>query len=172
MPKTCSHAEDLLTPDGENLYLDKPFKGNMDLGKLERIIEEKGVERIPFCMITVTNNAGGGQPVSMENIAAVRKLLQTYRIPLIIDCCRFAENAYFIKEFEPGYRDKSLLSIAQEMFSHADGATMSAKKDGLANIGGFFACNNDAWAEDFRNMLILTEGFAITMHGRKISATC
>jgi len=154
-----AHAEDLLTADGENLYLDKHFKGNMDIGKLERIIESKGVARIPFCMITVTNNAGGGQPVAMENIIAVRKVLQKHKIPLIIDCCRFAENAYFIKEYEPGYKDKSLLAIAQEMFSYADGATMSAKKDGLANIGGFFACNNDAWADDFRNLLILTEGF-------------
>lgn len=154
-----AQAEDLLTADGENLYLDKPFKGNMDIEKLEHIIAAKGVKNIPFGMITVTNNAGGGQPVSMENIRAVRKTLQKHGIPLIIDCCRFAENAYFIKEYEPGYKNKSLTEIAREMFSYADGATMSAKKDGLANIGGFFACHNDQWADDFRNMLILTEGF-------------
>jgi tryptophanase len=131
----------------------------MDTEKLEKLIKTKSAKRIPFCMITVTNNTGGGQPVSMGNIAAVKRILKKYGIPLVIDCCRFAENAYFIKEFEPGYRDKSLTQIAQEMFALADAAVMSAKKDGLANIGGFFACNNDAWAEDFRNLLILTEGF-------------
>lgn len=154
-----AQAEDLLTAEGKDLYLDKPFKGNMDTAKLESLIQAKGAKRIPFCMITVTNNTGGGQPVSMVNILAVKKILKKYGIPLVIDCCRFAENAYFIKEFEPGYRGKSLTQIAQEMFALADGAVMSAKKDGLANIGGFFACNNDAWAEDFRNLLILTEGF-------------
>jgi tryptophanase len=152
-------AEDLLTPEGEDIYSTKHFKGNIDLGKLERIIAEKGVQNIPFAMITVTNNTGGGQPVSMANIKAMKKLLEKHNIPLVIDCCRFAENAYFIKEYEPGYKDKSLMDIAQEMFAMADAATMSAKKDGLANIGGFFACNNDQWAEDFRNLLILTEGF-------------
>ena len=154
-----AHAEDMLTPEGEDIYSDKPFKGNMDINKLERIIQEKGFEHVPFCMITVTNNAGGGQPVSMENIYAVKKVLKKYNIPLVIDCCRFAENAYFIKTYEPAYKDNSLTEIAQEMFSIADGATMSAKKDGLANIGGFFACNDNKWAEDFRNLLILTEGF-------------
>lgn len=150
---------DLLTKEGEDLYSDKKFKGNMDLEKLEHIIKTHGAKRIPFCMITVTNNAGGGQPVAMSNIIAVKKLLKKYHIPLIIDCCRFAENAYFIKEYEKGYKDKTLMEIAQEMFELADAATMSAKKDGMANIGGFFACNNDQWANDFRNMLILTEGF-------------
>jgi len=154
-----AQAEDLLTAEGKDLYLDKPFKGNMDTAKLETLIKAKGAKRIPFCMITVTNNTGGGQPVSMGNILAVKKILKKYGIPLVIDCCRFAENAYFIKEFEPGYGRKSLTQIAQEMFALADGAVMSAKKDGLANIGGFFACNSDAWAEDFRNLLILTEGF-------------
>lgn len=151
-------AENLLTPDGMDMHSDKPFKGNMDIGKLEALLKEHAA-RIPLCMITVTNNAGGGQPVSMANLKAIKQALAPYRIPLVIDASRFAENAYFIKEFEPGYKEKSLLSIAREMFALADGATMSAKKDGLANIGGFFACNNDAWASDFRNMLILTEGF-------------
>ncbi len=110
-------------------------------------------------MITVTNNTGGGQPVSMENIKSVKETLTKYRIPLVIDACRFAENSYFIKQYEKGYADRSLIEIAQEMFSFADAATMSAKKDGLSNIGGFFGCNNEEWADDFRNMLILTEGF-------------
>ena len=126
---------------------------------LERLIETEGAKNIPFCMITVTNNMGGGQPVSLENIKSARKLLGKRGIPLIIDACRFAENSYFVREHEPGFSDRSLLEIAQEMFSLADGATMSAKKDGLANIGGFFGCNDDKWAEDFRNLLILTEGF-------------
>jgi len=152
-------AEDLLTAEGKDIYSDKPFKGNMDTAKLEQLIKAHGVKRIPFCMITVTNNTGGGQPVSMANIVAVKKILKKYGIPLVIDCCRFAENAYFIKKYEPGYGGKSLTKIAQEMFALADAAVMSAKKDGLANIGGFFACNNDAWADDFRNLLILTEGF-------------
>jgi tyrosine phenol-lyase len=152
-------AEDLLTEEGKNLYLDKPFKGNMDTAKLEETIRAKGSKRIPFCMITVTNNTGGGQPVSMANMVAVKKILTKHKIPLVIDCCRFAENAYFIQKYEPGHGKKSLTQIAAEMFALADAAVMSAKKDGLANIGGFFACNNDAWAEDFRNLLILTEGF-------------
>ena len=154
-----AETHDLLTPEGMDLTLDQPFKGNMDLGKLESLIKAKGAKNIPFGMITVTNNAGGGQPVSMANIKAVRALLNKHGIPFFIDCCRFAENAYFIQQFEKGYQNKTLTAIAQEMFALADGALMSAKKDGLANIGGFFACNNDAWAEDFRNLLILTEGF-------------
>lgn len=152
-------AEDLLTDKGMDLYADTPFKGNMDIEKLEACIKKHGVEKIPFGMITVTNNTGGGQPVSMGNMKAIKACLNKYNIPLIIDCCRFAENAYFIKTYEDGYKNKSLLEIAQEMFALADATTMSAKKDGLANIGGFFACNDDKWAEDFRNMLILTEGF-------------
>ena len=154
-----AQAVDLLTPEGKDIYSESRFKGNMDIGGLETIIAAKGAKNIPFCMITVTNNAGGGQPVSMENIKLVKETLKKYHIPLVIDSCRFAENSYFIKQYENGFSDRSLMEIAQEMFSLADAATMSAKKDGLANIGGFFVCNNDEWAEDFRNMLILTEGF-------------
>lgn len=154
-----AQALDLLSLEGHDIYSEKRFKGNMDTGKLAQIIESKGAANIPFCMITVTNNTGGGQPVSMENIKSVKKILKSFRIPLVIDCCRFAENSYFIKEYEPGFSGQSLFEIANEMFALADAATMSAKKDGLANIGGFFGCNNDEWAEDFRNMLILTEGF-------------
>lgn len=152
-------AVDLLCEEGYDTSLEAPFKGNMDLQKLKNCIEETGVDRIPFCMMTVTNNTGGGQPVSMENVRSVKKILEQYRIPLVIDACRFAENAYFIHEREEGYDDKSLLEIAREMFSYADAATMSCKKDGLSNIGGFLICNDDNWAEDFRNMLILREGF-------------
>ncbi len=154
-----ARAVDLLCREGFDTSLEAPFKGNMDVDKLETVIAEFGAARIPFCMITVTNNTGGGQPVSMANVRAVKRVLQKHNIPLIIDACRFAENAYFIHEREEGYRDKTLLEIAQEMFSYADAATMSCKKDGLANIGGFLICNDDAWAEDFRNALILREGF-------------
>ncbi len=122
-------AVDLLAPGGRDLYSDKRFKGNMDIFALERLIETEGANNIPFCMITVTNNAGGGQPVSLENIRSVKELLGKHGIALIIDACRFAENSYFIREYEPGYSERSLLEIAQEMFSLADGATMSAKKD-------------------------------------------
>lgn len=154
-----AQAVDLLCPEGLNTTLEAPFKGDMDLARLERCLDEHGREKIPFCMITVTNNTGGGQPVSLANVRAVKRLLQKYGVPLVIDACRFAENAYFIHEREPGYRSKTLLEIAQEMFSYADAATMSAKKDGLANIGGFLVCNDEQWAEDFRNALILREGF-------------
>lgn len=154
-----AHAIDLLCKEGFDTALEAPFKGNMDIEKLEMVIAEYGAKRIPFCMITVTNNTGGGQPVAMANIRAVKGVLQKHNIPLVIDACRYAENAYFIHEREEGYRGKTLLEIAQEMFSYADAATMSCKKDGLANIGGFLICNDDAWAEGFRNALILREGF-------------
>lgn len=154
-----AQALDLLCSEGFDTTSEFPFKGNMDLQKLHDCIEINGVDKIPFCMMTVTNNTGGDQPVSMENIRAVKALLDRYGIPLVIDACRFAENAYFIHENEPEYRDKTLLEIAQEMFAYADAATMSCKKDGLANIGGFLICNDDKWAEDFRNELILREGF-------------
>ncbi len=152
-------ALNFLCSEGLDLTLDVPFKGNMALDALEQCIQEHGAAQIPFCMITVTNNTGGGQPVALANVRAVKAVLQKYGIPLVIDACRFAENAYFIHQREEGYQNRSLLEIAQEMFSYADAATMSCKKDGLANIGGFFVCNNDEWAEDFKNLLILREGF-------------
>ncbi len=136
-----------------------PFKGNMDAGALRACIAEHGREKIPFAMMTVTNNTGGGQPVSMANLREVKGVLSEHEIPLLIDACRFAENAYFVRQREDGYADRGLLEIAQEMFSLADGATMSCKKDGLANIGGFLVCRNDEWAARFRNLLILREGF-------------
>jgi tryptophanase len=136
-----------------------PFKGNMDVEALSACIAEHGAEKIPFAMMTVTNNTGGGQPVSMANLREVKAVLAEHGIPFIIDACRFAENAYFVREREPGYADRPLLEIAQEMYSLADGATMSCKKDGLANIGGFLVCRNDDWADRFRTLLILREGF-------------
>ncbi len=154
-----AEAKDLLTDEGHDLTLDAPFKGNIDLDRLRKVIDDIGTERIPFAMITVTNNAGGGQPVSLQNIRETKTLLSEYDIPLIIDACRFAENAYFIQQREEGQKDRPLTEIAREMFSYADGCTMSAKKDGLANIGGFLCCHRDDWAETFRNLLILTEGF-------------
>ena len=152
-------ALDLMSEEGTDPSSLAPFKGNMDLGKLEKLLDETDRSRIPLGMITVTNNASGGQPVSMANIKAVSKLLHDRGIPFIIDACRFAENASFIKHREPGYADRTLKSIAQEMFSHADGCTMSAKKDAFANIGGFLALNDDKWADGARTLLILTEGF-------------
>ncbi len=136
-----------------------PFKGNMDVEALRQCIAEHGRDKIPFAMITVTNNTGGGQPVSMANLREVKAVLEQHRIPLVIDACRFAENSYFVREREDGYAHKTLDEIAREMFSLADGATMSCKKDGLANIGGFLSCRNPEWAEVFRNLLILREGF-------------
>jgi tyrosine phenol-lyase len=152
-------ALNLLCADGLDTENEAPFKGNMDIEKLEACIEEHGKEKIPFCMVTVTNNTGGGQPVSLENIRQIKQVVSPHDIPLVIDACRYAENAYFIHENEKGYGEKTLLEISQEMFSYADAATMSCKKDGMSNIGGFLICNDDQWAEKFKNLLILREGF-------------
>jgi tryptophanase len=152
-------AADFITEEGMHPELIADFKGNMDVAALEKFIIEKGPENIPLCMITITNNSGGGQPVSMKNIRETKHVLKKYGIPLFIDACRFAENAFFIKKREKGYHDRTPKEIAQEMFSYADGVTMSAKKDAIVNMGGFLALNDDALATQARNLLIVTEGF-------------
>jgi len=154
-----AEAVDLVIPEGRQPSLLHPFKGNMDTTALRELIARLHPRRIPLGMITITNNSGGGQPVSMANIREVKQILSQYNIPLYIDACRFAENAYFIKLREEGYSNRSVKEIAREMFSYADGCTFSAKKDGLANIGGFLATNNDVLAQQEKDLLILTEGF-------------
>lgn len=153
-----AEAVDLVIPEGHVPSALHPFKGNMDLDKLDAFVQEHH-EQIPLGMITITNNSGGGQPVSMENIRETSRIYRKHGIPFFIDCCRFAENAWFIKQREEGYQDKTIPEIVREIFSYADGCTMSAKKDGMVNIGGFLAMNSDEMAAEARNMLILTEGY-------------
>ncbi len=150
---------DLLCPEGKLPQVPAPFKGNMDVEALKKFIAEKGASNIPMCMITVTNNSGGGQPVSMQNIRDVKAVCKQHGILLFIDACRFAENSYFIKIREKEFADTPVPEIAREMFSYADGCTMSAKKDAFANIGGFIALHNEDIALRCRNLLIITEGF-------------
>ena len=147
----CAEAEDL-----DTRY---PFKGNMDTDALEKLVAEHGPEKIPVIMVTVTNNSGGGQPVSMANIREISRIAKAAGIPFYIDACRFAENAHFIKRREEGYADVAEIDIAREMFSYADGCTMSAKKDSFGNIGGFLCTNDAELASRERNILIMTEGF-------------
>jgi tryptophanase len=154
-----AEAVDLPTREGLDPELIADFKGNMDIAALQGLIARAGKENIPVCIMTVTNNSGGGQPVSMENIRTTAGICRSNGIPFFLDACRFAENAYFIKKRERGYRDLPMKTIVREMFSYADGATMSAKKDALVNMGGFLALNDDALAARARNLLIMTEGF-------------
>jgi tryptophanase len=156
---TGAEAVDLLREEGRQPSLVHPFKGNMDVEALEALIQRVGRERVPLVMLTVTNNSGGGQPVSMANARQVSAVCRKHGIPLYFDACRFAENAYFIKLREPSYADKTPKQIAQEMFALGNGCTMSAKKDGMANIGGFLCTNDDVIAQQEKNLLILTEGY-------------
>ncbi len=153
IPVNCVIDEGL---DPSNTY---PFKGNIDLNKLQKLVNEVGIEKIPIAMITITNNSGGGQPVSLENIIQVSKFWKKYRVPFFIDACRYAENSYFIKLREKAYANWSIEDIAKKIFFCADGATMSAKKDALVNIGGFIALNDDDLAKKITSNLIITEGF-------------
>jgi tyrosine phenol-lyase len=154
-----AEAIDLVIPEGKQPSLKHPFKGNMDVAALDALIQRVGRDRVPLVMLTVTNNSGGGQPVSMENVRQVSAVCKKYGIPLYFDACRFAENAWFIKLREEGYAHKTPKQIAQEMFSHGDGCTMSAKKDGMANIGGFLCTSDDLLAQQQKDLLILTEGY-------------
>ena len=154
-----AEAVDLVIPEGRQPALKHPFKGNMDVPGLEALIARVGRDRVPLVMLTVTNNSGGGQPVSMENVRQVSAVCRKHGIPLYFDACRFAENAWFIKLREKGYADKTPKEIAQEMFRYGDGCTMSAKKDGMANIGGFLCTGNDQLAQQEKDLLILTEGY-------------
>src|SRR6266487_2460234 len=154
----AAEAVDLVIEEGLDPAAPHPFKGNLDTGKLDRLLRDRA-GRVPLVMLTITNNSGGGQPVSMANIRAVRELCQRHRVPLIFDACRFAENCWFIQQREPGYANRAVAEIAREMFALGDGCTMSAKKDGLVNIGGFLALDDEGWTEQITNLLILIEGF-------------
>jgi tyrosine phenol-lyase len=154
-----AEAVDLPIPEALHPSAHHPFKGNMDVERLDALIERVGAKQVPLVMLTVTNNSGGGQPVSMRNLKAAKEICSRHGIPLYLDACRFAENAYFIKLREAGYASKTPREIAKEMFENTDGCTMSAKKDGLANIGGFLCTNDPALAQQEENLLILTEGF-------------
>ena len=156
---TGAEGIDLICPEAGRPGVPAPFKGNIDLEALEKHLKRQA-DKVSMVLMTITNNSGGGQPVSMENIQACSALCKAYAIPFFIDACRFSENAYFIKQREPGYQERSVASIARELFSYADACSMSAKKDAFANIGGFIALRNQTWAEEFRNMLIITEGFS------------
>ena len=151
-------AVDLVVPEGRSPSTRHPFKGNMDLGKLERCLKDNA-GRVPLVMLTLTNNSGGGQPVSLENVRGASEICRRSGVPLLIDACRFAENAWFIKQREAGQADRSVRDIVRDVFALSDGCTMSAKKDGLANIGGFLALRNETWVARLMNMLILIEGF-------------
>jgi tryptophanase len=154
-----AEALDLVIDEGLDPVAAHPFKGNLDPQKLDRVLLEKGRHQVPLVLLTITNNSGGGQPVSMANVRAVREVCDRHGVPLFFDACRFAENCWFIREREPGYAHRPVREIARELFALGHGCTMSAKKDGLVNIGGFLALDNPEWAERVTNLLILVEGF-------------
>ena len=164
-------AVDFVIPEGREPSALHPFKGNMDLGRLERCLTENQ-GKVPLVMLTLTNNSGGGQPVSLENVRGTREVCRRFGVPLLIDACRFAENAWFIKQREEGQANRSVRDIVREVFSLSDGCTMSAKKDGLANIGGFLALRDETWVERLKNKLVLIEGFPTYggMAGRDLEA--